>query len=70
MEAYGIAVRAGVLTPQLPDEVAVRKLFGLPAPSADVASDWKRTDGVRKPITIAKEEEENTPSKEKDNEQD
>lgn len=54
-EAYGTAVRAGVITPNLEDEKAVRKMFGLPEPSGEVIAEWKRTKGVRLPITLAKD---------------
>lgn len=53
VEAVGVAVRAGVLTPSVDDEVFVREYFGLPAMNADVIADWKKTEGARSPITIA-----------------
>jgi hypothetical protein len=56
-DAYGIAVRAGVLTPSLDDEVYFRNLFGLPEMNDAVRADWAKTDGARQPITLAKEEE-------------
>lgn len=52
-EAYGIAVRSGVMTPNIEDEKAVRAMFGLPEVSADVVSEWARTNGVRTPITLS-----------------
>ena len=52
-DAYGVAVRAGVLTPNLDDEKAIREMFGLPAPNADVIKSWADSDGVRFPITLA-----------------
>ena len=52
MTAYGIGVRAGVLTPNIEDEKAIRKMMGLPEVSKDVENDWKETGGVRKPTTI------------------
>jgi hypothetical protein len=54
-DAYGIAVRAGVLTPNLEDEKAVRKMFGLPDASPEVVAEWSRTKGVRLPITLSKD---------------
>ena len=53
IEAVGVAVRAGVLTPSLDDEIYIRKYFGLPDVNADVIADWKKTEGARSPITIA-----------------
>lgn len=54
-EAYGIAVRAGCITPNLEDEKAIRLMFGLPEPSRDVVAEWDRTNGVRLPITLSKD---------------
>lgn len=53
MDAYGVGVRAGAITPQQDDEAAFRKEFQLPPPSADVAEAWSEDDGVRRPITLA-----------------
>jgi len=53
IEAYGVGVRAGVLTPNLDDEKAVREMFGLPIPNDSVVASWAKTDGVRSPITVA-----------------
>ena len=53
--AYGAAVRAGVITPNLEDEKAVRKLFMLPEPAPEVIAEWSRTKGVRLPITLSKD---------------
>lgn len=52
-EAYGVAVRAGCITPNIEDEKKVRELFGLPEVSADVVAEWARTNGVRTPITLS-----------------
>ncbi len=52
LDAYGVAVRAGVITPQKADEVEFRKLFGLPAMSKAVEADWDSTAGIRKPTTL------------------
>jgi len=54
VEAYGVAVRAGVLTPNRDDEEFVRKVFGLPAMNQEVIQEWNRSDGIRTPITLAK----------------
>jgi len=53
LDAYGVAVRAGVITPSIDDEVAFREKLGLPALSEDARADWAKTDNVRKPITLA-----------------
>lgn len=52
-ETYGVAVRAGLITPNIDDERAARIMFGLPPPNESVISEWSRTNGVRAPITIA-----------------
>jgi len=55
LDAYGVGVRAGVITPQQEDEAEVRKLMGLPVMSKGVIADWASTDGIRKPITLKAE---------------
>lgn len=51
-EAYGVAVRAGLITPCLQDENDFRALIGMkPAPDV-VIKDWEDSDGVRRPITL------------------
>ena len=55
--AYGVLVRAGVITPNLQDEIAIREAFGLPEVDEAVQRDWSKTDGTRQPITIAAEQE-------------
>ena len=52
-EAYGIAVRAGLITPNIEDEKAARRLFGLPDAPEAVLIEWNRTNGVRAPITLS-----------------
>ena len=54
VDAYGIAVRAGVLTPCVEDEAAFRKMMGLPDVPQSVRAEWERTKGVRAPITLAR----------------
>lgn len=54
LESYGVGVRAGVLTPCLQDENEFRKMLKLPAAPAEVVEDWKSSNGVRRPITLAK----------------
>lgn len=51
-DAYGVAVRAGAVTPQKADEADFRGELGLPEMSDDVASAWAEDDGVRHPITL------------------
>ena len=51
-EAYGVAVRAGLITPCLQDENDIRKLMGLQPAPPDVEADWEKSQGVRKPVTI------------------
>jgi hypothetical protein len=53
MEAYGIGVRSGSLTPQPDDEAAFRELLNLPAPGAAIAAKWAAQGGTRAPVTIA-----------------
>lgn len=58
LDAYGVAVRAGVVTPQTADEEYMRRIMDLPAMSDGVRADWAKTDGVRHPLTIKREGEE------------
>ena len=54
LDAYGVGVRAGVITPCLDDENAFRKMLGLdPAPPI-VAEAWEEQGGVRTPVTLQK----------------
>lgn len=53
MDAYGVGVRAGVLTPNMDDEEAIRKEFGLPPINDSVRAAWAESKGVRFPITLA-----------------
>lgn len=55
-DAYGVAVRAGVLTPSMVDEEYVRNLFGLPEMPEEVRALWFETK-TRAPITIQPEEQ-------------
>ena len=52
LDAYGIAVRAGAITPCQEDESAFREMMGLPEMPAAVAMYWAESKGVRKPITL------------------
>lgn len=48
----GEAVRAGMLTPQMADEVELRRTTGLPAPGEEVRRSWTEEGGARRPITL------------------
>ena len=52
MDAYGVAVRAGAITPQFEDEASMREEAGLPAPSDAVRRAWTDDEGYRRPITL------------------
>ncbi|MEY2511984.1 MAG: hypothetical protein QOE26_2747 [Verrucomicrobiota bacterium] len=51
-DAYGVAVRAGALTPQSADEEYFRTKAGLPKLSAQGKAAWEKDKGVRRPITL------------------
>lgn len=55
-DAYGVGVRAGLITPQREDEDNFRSLAGLPPIGSDVAEDWEASP-VRKPITLKMDSE-------------
>lgn len=52
VDAYGVAVRAGAITPQLEDEVYFRKLIGLPVMSKQNETAWQEANGIKQPITL------------------
>jgi hypothetical protein len=52
-DAYGVAVRAGAITPCDADEDEFRKEAGLPAMTPAVKGAWKEDKGFRRPITLA-----------------
>jgi len=52
VDAYGAAVRAGVVTPQREDEKHYRAELGVPGASRLVDNAWER-EGVRRPVTLA-----------------
>lgn len=52
IDAYGIAVRAGVVTPQREDESHFRGLLSLPEGGAEVDEAWAKDKGTRRPITL------------------
>lgn len=51
-EAYGIAVRAGLITPCLQDENEFRKMLGLSEAPETVIAHWRKIGGVKQPITL------------------
>ncbi len=51
-DAYGVAVRAGVITPQTEDERLFRTEMQLPEMSSEAVGAWEETGGVRRPITL------------------
>jgi hypothetical protein len=51
-DAYGVAVRAGAITPSELDEIEFRKSANLPAMSPAVKGAWKEDKGFRRPITL------------------
>ena len=53
-EAYGVCVRAGLITPCLQDENAFRAMLGLDPAPAEVEVDWGNSDGVRRPVTLSR----------------
>lgn len=55
MDAYGVAVRAGAITPNDQDEARFRERMGLPAMNSNVSRAWREDKGVRRPITLAQE---------------
>ncbi|MGC4033682.1 MAG: phage portal protein [Tepidisphaeraceae bacterium] len=57
VDAFGVGVRAGGLTPQVQDEEKLRSALSLPPMSAAAREAWASEGGVRKPITLAKPED-------------
>lgn len=51
-DSYGVAVRAGSITPQRSDEAAFRSEAGLPDMAAEVLQAWTEDGGYRRPITL------------------
>lgn len=56
INAYGVAVRAGAVTPQSEDEEHLREAMGLPPMSAEAKTAWENAGNVRTPITLTKPE--------------
>jgi hypothetical protein len=53
VDTYGVGVRAGLITPQIDDEIYFRDIMGLPKLSDAAKQSWAETDNVRRPITLA-----------------
>jgi lambda family phage portal protein len=53
LDAYGVGVRAGSITPQMDDENTFRKQLGLPPLGPEGQEAWKKDKGTRRPITLA-----------------
>lgn len=53
MDSYGVAVRAGAITPQYTDEDYFRAKAGFPIKSPEAVAAWSQDGGVRRPITLA-----------------
>ena len=54
-DTYGVGVRAGIVTPQIDDEVHFRDQVGLPEINKKIIEAWEADGGVRRPITIKSE---------------
>jgi len=67
-DAYGVAVRAGAITPEREDEAAFRKEAGLPPMSAAVLGAWVEDKGFRRPITLLSKTDEALTKQELSNE--
>lgn len=52
LDAYGVGVRAGAITPIDVDEEYFRSQAGLPAKTAAVVTAWTEDGGIRRPITL------------------
>lgn len=52
VDAYGVGVRAGALTPQPEDEKHFRKKADFPVMSEKVEDAWTSDGGVRRPVTL------------------
>jgi len=53
MDAYGVGVRAGVITPTEQDETFFRKIASYPEMTPAVVNAWLEDNGFRRPITLA-----------------
>ena len=53
LDAYGVGVRAGGITPHQADEKSFRSLLALPDMSQFIDTSWADDDGFRRPITLS-----------------
>lgn len=53
MDAYGVGVRAGTITPTQADEEYFRSLGDFPEITDAVKNSWTEDGGFRRPITLA-----------------
>ena len=56
IDAYGVGVRAGSITPQIEDENYFREQLGLEAIKEPVMDAWRTDGGTRRPITLKSQE--------------
>lgn len=56
VDAYGVAVRAGMITPVIEDESFIREKVGLPPVNEAVRGAWTEDGGIRRPITLQVDE--------------
>ena len=52
VDTFGVAVRAGLLTPTLDDEKYIRELLGFPDVTSEVVALWSESNNVRLPVTL------------------
>ena len=57
MNNYGVAVRAGAVTPQSQDEIYFRQRLSIPDMSNEVSESWDEGGNIRRPITLKTEEQ-------------
>ncbi len=65
LDAVGVGIRAGLITPQKEDEASFRKAADLPAMGTEVEFAWTEDEGFRRPITLksrAEQEKELVPN--------
>lgn len=53
IDAYGVGVRAGSITPTLSDEEYFRALAAFPQITEEVRGSWEEDGGFRRPVTLA-----------------
>jgi hypothetical protein len=57
MNVYGVAVRAGAVTPQSQDEEYFRQRMGVPGMSQEARTAWDDGGNIRRPVTLKSEVE-------------